>query len=105
MAANIKRDFTGITIGDATSEKVAFHGSTPVVQRASASQAVVTPLTAAAVAATAATSTTPFGYAEAQANAIVTLVNELRTMALANGVLVNEIRAALVASGLIKGAA
>lgn len=39
----------------------------------------------------AATDSTPFGFSEAQANAIVTLVNELR--------------AALVAVGLIKGEA
>ena len=72
----------GIQIG-VTGEKLAFLGSTPVVQRVGAAQA--------AVAATAATSSTPFGYAEAQANAIVTLLN--------------EIRAALVAVGIIKGAA
>lgn len=61
----------------------AFGVSAPTSQPASADQA--------AVIATAATSTTPFGYSEAQANAIVTLLN--------------EIRSALVASGLIKGAA
>jgi UDP-N-acetyl-D-mannosaminuronic acid transferase (WecB/TagA/CpsF family) len=72
----------GVQIGQ-TGEKLAFLGSTPVVQRVGAAQA--------AVAATAATSTTPFGYAEAQANAIVTLLN--------------EIRAALIAVGIIKGSA
>lgn len=72
----------GILIGQ-TGEKLAFLGATPIVQRVGAAQA--------AVATTAATSTTPFGYAEAQANAIVTLLN--------------EIRAALVAVGIIKGAA
>lgn len=72
----------GVQVG-ATGDKLAFLGSDPVVQRVGAAQA--------AVATTAATSTTPFGYAEAQANAIVTLLN--------------EIRAALVAVGIIKGAA
>lgn len=72
----------GILLGQ-TGEKLAFLGAAPIVQRAGAAQA--------AVATTAATSTTPFGYAEAQANAIVTLLN--------------EIRAALVAVGIIKGAA
>ncbi len=72
----------GVQIGQ-TGEKLAFLGATPVVQRVGAAQA--------AVAATAATSSTPFGYAEAQANAIVTLLN--------------EIRAALIAVGIIKGSA
>jgi hypothetical protein len=73
----------GVQIGLATTDKVGLHGSAPVVQRAGAAQA--------AVATTAATSSTPFGYSEAQANAIVALVNELR--------------AALVEKGIIKGAA
>lgn len=75
---------TGSKIGTATNEKLAFHNSTPVIQRASASQtAVVT---------TAATNVAPYGFStSAQADAIVTLVNELR--------------AAMVEKGLIKGAA
>lgn len=74
----------GTKIGTGTSQKIAFHGSTPVIQRAGAAQA--------AVATTAATNTTPFGYTtQAQADAIVTLVN--------------EIRAALVQKGIIKGSA
>ena|SRR3972149_456216 len=74
---------TGTKIGATVSQKIGFWGATPVIQPASASQA--------AVATTAATSTTPFGYAEAQANAIVTLLN--------------EIRSALITAGIIKGAA
>lgn len=75
---------TGSKIGTATNQKLGFHNSTPVVQRAGAAQA--------AVGTTAATNVTPFGYTTAaQADAIVTLVN--------------EIRAALVEKGLIKGAA
>lgn len=75
---------TGSKIGTGTTEKIAFHNATPVVQRAGAAQA--------AVATTAATQTTPWGFStQAQADAIVTLVN--------------EIRAALVEKGLIKGAA
>lgn len=73
----------GQLFGEAASSKVAFHGATPVVQRAAAAQA--------AVATTAATSTTPFGFSEAQANALVALVNEMR--------------AALVEKGIIKGSA
>ena len=75
---------TGTKIGTATAQKLAFHNATPVIQRAGAAQA--------AVATTGATNSTPYGYSsEAQANAIVTLLNELR--------------AAMVEKGLIKGAA
>jgi hypothetical protein len=75
---------TGTKIGTATTEKLAFHNSTPVIQRAGVAQA--------AVATTAATNVTPYGFTTAaQADAIVTLVNELR--------------AALVEKGLIKGSA
>lgn len=41
----------------------------------------------AAVASTAATSTTPFGYAEAQANAIVTNINAIRTALINAGIM------------------
>jgi hypothetical protein len=75
---------TGTKIGTATAQKLALHGATPVVQRAGAAQA--------AVATTASTNTTPYGFTTAaQADALVTLVNELR--------------AAVVEKGLIKGAA
>jgi alpha-D-ribose 1-methylphosphonate 5-triphosphate synthase subunit PhnH len=75
---------TGCKIGTATGQKLAFHNSTPVIQRAGAAQA--------AVATTAATQTTPWGFTtQAQPDAIVTLLN--------------EIRAALVEKGIIKGAA
>ncbi len=74
----------GATMGETTADKVSFYGVTPITQRTSASQA--------AVATTAAVSTTSniWGFSTStQANAIVTLVNELR--------------AALVAIGMIKG--
>lgn len=74
----------GCQFGTAITEKLAFYGSAPIVQRAGAAQA--------AVATTGATNVTPFGYTTAaQADAIVTLANELR--------------ASLVALGLVKGAA
>lgn len=76
-------DPDGWCAGQSTTSKVGFHGATPVVQRSGASQA--------AVSNTASTTTTPAGYATTtQANAIVTLVNELR--------------AALVEKGIIAGA-
>ena len=75
---------TGSQIGTAVGQKLAFHGSTPVVQRTGAAQA--------AVATTASTQTTPFGYTTAaQADGIITLLN--------------EIRAALVEKGIMKGSA
>jgi hypothetical protein len=75
---------TGTKLGTATTQKLAFYNSTPIAQRSGAAQA--------AVATTGATNTTPYGFTtSAQADAIVTLVNELR--------------AALVALGLVKGSA
>lgn len=75
---------TGGMIGTSTTQLVGFHGTAGTVQRAAAAQA--------AVATTAATTTTPFGYTTAaQADGIVALLNEIRT------VLVNK--------GLMKGSA
>lgn len=72
----------GWQAGSSATSLLGFWGATPVVQRSGAAQA--------AVVTTAATQTSPFGYATlGQANAIVTLVNELR--------------AAMVLYGLIKG--
>lgn len=72
----------GTALGQSSTDKISFYGATPITQRTSANQATVTT--------TAATTTTPWGYSTStQANAIVTLVNELQ--------------ASLVALGLIKG--
>ena len=72
----------GASLGQSTTDKISFYGATPIAQRTSANQATVTT--------TAATTTTPWGYSTStQANAIVTLVNELQ--------------ASLVAIGMIKG--
>lgn len=69
-------------VGLSATDKIGFYGATPVAQRSGASGAAVTT--------TAATSTSPVGFStNTQADAIVTLVN--------------EIRAALVAVGLMKG--
>lgn len=72
---------SGTSLGNSTSVPISFYGVTPVTQRTSSAQA--------AVATTAATSSSPYGFTSTQADAIVTLVNELR--------------AALVALGAIKG--
>lgn len=74
---------TGTKVATGTTQKLAFHNSTPVVQRSGASQA--------AVATTGATNVAPYGYTTAaQADAIITLLN--------------EIRATLVEKGLMAGA-
>ena len=42
MAFKIRRTAKGVTICQTTTDKLGFYGTTPVVQRASASQAVAT---------------------------------------------------------------
>ena len=74
---------TGVKVGTAITQKLGFYNATPIVQPAGAAQA--------AVVTTGATDVSPFGYTEAQANAIVALVNEMRST--------------LVNLGLMKGAA
>lgn len=77
---------TGTQIGTATSQKLAFYSTTPIVQRSGAAQAAVTTTPAVS------TTSNIWGFSTStQADAIVALTN--------------EIRAALVALGLIKGAA
>lgn len=69
---------TGTKIATATTQKLGFYNATPIAQRSGASQA--------AVATTASTQTTPWGYStQAQADAIITLLNELRAWAVAQG--------------------
>ena len=73
-----------VRLGAAITQPLGLYGATPVAQRSGAAQA--------AAATTSATNTSPYGFTTAaQANALVTLVNELR--------------AALVALGAIKGSA
>jgi hypothetical protein len=73
----------GHQTGSSATSLISFYGATPIVQPTSANEA--------AVATTGATTTTPWGFTTStQANAIVTLVNQMR--------------ADLVALGLIKGA-
>ena len=76
--------FGNAMVGTTAAKLVGFHGTAATAQRASANQA--------AVVNTASTQTTPFGFStNTQADAIVTLVNEIRT--------------ALINKGLIKGSA
>ena len=71
----------GNVLGQSASDLIAFYNATPMAQRAGAAQA--------AVPTTAPTNSGPYGYSQAQAAAIVTLLN--------------EIRATLVELGLMKG--
>ena len=66
MAVNnlSKLNSDGTLLGQTAADIVAFHGATPIAQMTATT----------APAATAATSSTPFGYSEAQANAIVTWI-------------------------------
>lgn len=70
----------GTTLGQSTTDLISFHGVAPTAQRSGSAQA--------AVSTTASTTTTPAGYATTtQANAIVTLVNELRAALVAKGII------------------
>jgi hypothetical protein len=71
----------GNVLGQSAGDLIAFYNATPVPQRSGPAQA--------AVPTTAPTNTTPFGFSQAQAAAILTLLN--------------EIRATLVGLGLMKG--
>ncbi len=66
--------FSNPVLGSSATALVGFHGAAGTARRASVAQA--------AVITTAATQSTPYGFAtQAQADAIVTLVNELRAFA------------------------
>ena len=71
----------GTVLGQSASDLIAFYNTAPVPQRSGPAQA--------AVPTAAPTNATPYGFSQAQATAIVTLLN--------------EIRAALVGVGLMKG--
>lgn len=76
------KNATGLQLAGNTTIKLGFHGATPTVQRANANQAAVV---------TTAPTTSAYGFTQAQATAILTLLNELRS--------------AMVEKGLIKGSA
>jgi len=105
MSLAIRTTSIGTKVGRSATDKLAFHGATPVVQRAGAAQAAVTPTVGAALATTAATTSTPYGFSQAQADGLIARVNQLIVDNAALVALCNELRAASVAKGLIKGAA
>jgi hypothetical protein len=71
----------GTVLGQSAADHISFYNATPVVQRSGAVQAPVDTAPP--------TNSTPFGYSQAQATAIITLLN--------------EIRATLAGLGLMKG--
>ncbi len=72
----------GKTFGSSTTDPISFYGVTPVVQRSGSVQAAVTT--------TASSTSSPWGFATAaQADGVISLLN--------------EIRATLVQNGMIKG--
>lgn len=69
---------TGTKFGTTTGQKIGFYNTTPIAQRSGSAQT--------AVATASSTQSTPWGYStQAQADAIVTLVNELRAWAVSIG--------------------
>lgn len=96
-------DTDGSVFGQSASDKIAFYGNTAVSQRTNSAGAAVTTTVGSAVAGTAATNSSPYGFAQSQADAIVTNINALRTDVIAIAALVDELRAAVVALGLHKG--
>jgi hypothetical protein len=100
----------GVVLGqDSTTDKVAFYGSTPVVQPSSASQAAVTATAVTAIGTTtisAANTSAVFGFSSSTAGtALVTRVGQLQVDAAAAIVLLNQLRSELVTLGLLKGSA
>jgi hypothetical protein len=81
----------GTILGKSTADLIGFYGLTTGVAQPTGPTAIVT----TTLVTTAATSTTPFGYATAaQADALVTIVNDLRTQ-------VNTMRTCLRTLGLV----
>jgi hypothetical protein len=71
----------GTVLGQSANDLIGFYNASPVVQRSGSIQA--------AVPTTAPTNASPYGFSQTQAQAIITLLN--------------EIRATLVGVGLMKG--
>ena len=65
----------GVILGQSASDLVGFYGADPVDQ----------PATLTAPAATGATNSSPYGFSEAQANAIVTWIRAMDAIVKANG--------------------
>lgn len=82
MSVNYLSDLRpdGTVLGQTTADKIGFSGATPTAQRSGSAQA--------AVSTTASTTTSPAGYATTtQANAIVSLLNEIRATLVEKGLM------------------
>ena len=60
----------GNVLGQSASDLISFYNASPIAQRSGAAQA--------AIPTTAPTNTSPYGYSQAQATVIITLLNEIR---------------------------
>jgi len=105
MGTQLRNTAAGLKLGTAASQKVGLFGATPVVQPSGATEAAVVPTVGAALATTAATTSTPYGFSQAQADGLIARVNALIVDNAALVALVNKLRADLVLLGAIKGAA
>lgn len=70
----------GMSLGLSTAELVSFHGVTPIAQPSGSAQAAVATTAATTGAAT-------YGLTSAQANGVVTLLNEIRTVLVNKGMM------------------
>jgi len=100
----------GALICTSESQKVAFHGATPTSQDATQDDVLSTVVDAvlSTVISTAATSTSPYGYSSAQANAITDVIEDLRSSLDGVVLIVNDMRStvnahndALINKGII----
>ncbi len=69
----------GTVLGQSAADLISFYNATPVTQRSGAAQAAVPTTTP--------TNTTPYGFSQAQAAAIITLLNEIRATLVGLGVM------------------
>lgn len=67
----------GVKLGQSATDKVGLHGATPVVQAAATT----------APAATAATNSTPYGYSQTQADALITWARAVDVALKAKGII------------------
>jgi hypothetical protein len=88
----------GQVLGQSATDKIGFHGATPVAQRSGSAQTAITDSTGGTASATFAAIAAGASYAQAD---IVAIKNALAQIAVS----LNENRASLVALGLWKGSA
>ncbi len=72
----------GTVLGQSPSDSISFYNVPPVPQRSGSAQAAIPP--------TAPTNATPFGFDQAQAAAIITLLNEIRATLVAVGLMTGQ---------------